>query len=210
MSVRVSCCFCDGLVRGASKAPWDAVLYDSGRFIVTPSKGSLVPGWMLVVAKQHTLCSGAIASSELTELLDCLGVAQDLVRTNFGEATVFEHGPSRTGLSLGCGIDHLHLHVVPLSFSLKRATTTRFPEVNWEEISDLSGTSPLFASNLSYGLVHEPGSTMSWCHPPKQVRQFFRQVIAAELGIPEQFDYAQFPQLPNVLRTLDAFTQPSL
>jgi len=210
MSTGVSCCFCDGLVRGASQAPWDALLYDSGRFIVTPSRGSLVPGWVLVVAKRHTLCSGAITSSELTELLDCVAVARDLVRKNFGEPTLFEHGPSRSGLALGCGIDHLHLHVVPLSFSLKRATTTRFPEVKWKEISDLSGTSSLFASNLSYGLVHEPDSSMSWCHPPKHVRQFFRKVIAAELGIPEQFDYTQFPQLPNVLRTLEALPQRSL
>src|SRR5260221_12042148 len=169
-----SCCICDGLVRRASQAPWDAVLYDSGRFIITPSKGSLVPGWLLVVAKRHTLCSGATSSSEFTELLDCLGVAQDLVRKNFGEPTFFEHGPSRSGLSLGCGIDHLHLHVLPLSFSLRRATTTFFPEVKWEGIPDLSGTSALFESKVSYGLVHEPDSTMFWCHPPKHVRQFFR------------------------------------
>src|SRR5436309_13178572 len=26
----------------------------------------------------------------------------------------FEHGPSQAGCSLGCGVDHAHLHLVPI------------------------------------------------------------------------------------------------
>jgi len=197
------CCFCDGVVRGGSGAPWDTVLYDSGNFIITPTKGALVPGWLLVVAKQHKLCSGALSDSELTELTDCLSTAKRMVRENFGEPTIFEHGPCKSGTAVGCGIDHLHLHVVPLRFSLRRASTSTFPAITWHAIADLSDTSSLFASQIDYGLIQEPKSSFLWCRPPYGTRQFFRRVIATEIGIAEQFDYSRFPHLPNVMLTLN-------
>lgn len=202
-----NCCFCENLVRGLPEAPWDRVLYDSGRFVITPTKGALVPGWLLVVAKWHALCAGAISRVELDELINCLRTAKNMVRENFGEPTVFEHGPYQPGSSLGCGIDHLHLHVVPLSFSLRSATASLFPEVKWHPLSDLYCASLLFEAKIGYGLVQEPNDRMSWCYPPLGVRQLFRRVIAAELGVPEEFDYREFPNLSNVSLTLENLSQ---
>jgi ATP adenylyltransferase len=198
-----SCCFCDGVARGASEAPWDRVFCDSGSFIITPTKGALVPGWLLVVAKRHVLCSGAISVSELPELADCVRTAQQMVRDNFGEPTVFEHGPSEAGTSLGCGIDHLHLHVAPLSFSLRKATNKLFHEVKWESVMGLSSTSALFESRVDYGFVQEPNGRMFICSPPRGTKQFFRRAIASEIGIPAEYDYSKFPHLSNVISTLD-------
>src|SRR5258708_20566119 len=177
-SGKTSCCFCDSLVPGLSKAQWDTILHDSGNFLVVPTKGALVPGWLLVVAKRHVLCAGAAAESELEELTDCLSIAQRMVRKGFGEPTVFEHGPSASGTSLGCGIDHLHIHVAALPFSLREATTRQFPQVYWKPITGISATTSLFAAQMGYGLVREPGGCMSVCTPPDYIRQLFRRVIA--------------------------------
>jgi hypothetical protein len=110
---------------------------------------------------------------------------------------------------LGCGIDHLHLHVVPLPFSLKNAASKMFPGITWKSISNWSDTSSLFESQISYGLLQEPNNKMFWCKPPHSVRQFFRRVIASQMGIADQFDYAQSPHLSNVLLTLNNLPQPS-
>lgn len=204
-----SCCFCDGLVRGTSGAPWDTILHDSDRFVITPTKGSLVPGWLLVVAKTHAICTGAISTNECQELKSCLARAQDLVRQNFGPPTVFEHGPFHPNTTLGCGIDHLHLHVAPLSFSLRNAVNRLFPATEWRTISDLSGTNALFDAHIGYGIVQEPNDRMYWCQPPAGIRQFFRRAIACELEMPAEFDYAEFPHLLNVRHTLRHIPQAS-
>jgi diadenosine tetraphosphate (Ap4A) HIT family hydrolase len=196
------CCFCNSLVRGASEAPWDVILRDSGRFIVTPTKGALVPGWLLVVAKRHALCAGMLTADELRELEICLAEARLMVEERFGEATVFEHGPCRPDTSLGCGIDHLHIHVAPLSFSLRKAVDDLFPATEWQLISDFSGTKALFEKGVGYAVVHEPQEQIRWCQPPVGVRQLLRRAIASRLGVPSEFDYAEFPHLPNVMLTL--------
>ena len=203
-----SCCFCQNLAATGVSAPWDTVLHDSGNFVVVPTKGALVPGWLLIVAKRHTLCAGALSISELWELTSCLTSASDLVRENFGEPTIFEHGPCEAGTTLGCGIDHLHLHLAPLKFSLRRAVNDRFPNVEWKPLPDIAATRSLFESRCGYGFVKEPTEErMYWCTPPAGVRQIFRRVIAAEIGVPDEFDYRTHPHLPNVLQTLAVLPQ---
>lgn len=200
------CCFCDGLVRGASGAPWDTILHDSGEFVITPTKGALIPGWLLVVAKRHALCAGALTARERLGLENCLAEARTVIQRNFGEPTIFEHGPCEPSTSLGCGIDHLHLHVAALQFSLREAVNHLFPATEWQPIANLSETEALFEEKIGYALVHEPGEQMYWSRPPLGVRQLFRRAIASKLGLSEQFDYAKFPHLSNVILTLQNLT----
>jgi len=204
------CCFCQTLDTTGGSAPWDTVLHDSGNFLIVPTKGALVPGWLLVIAKRHALCAGALSGSELDELTRCLATASSLVQENFGVPTIFEHGPSKAGTSLGCGIDHLHLHVAPLKFSLRKAVSDRFPHVKWQPLHNISATRSLFESRTGYGLVKEPTEeTMYWCSPPVGVTQIFRRAIAAQIDIPDEFDYRTHPQVSNVTQTLALLSQTS-
>jgi len=191
-------------------APWDTVLHESGNFVIVPTKGALVPGWLLVVAKRHALCVGALSGTELDELTSCLTWARDLVQENFGPPTIFEHGPSQAGTTLGCGIDHVHVHVAPLKFSLQKAVNDRFPRVKWQPLLDISATRSLFELRTDYCFVKEPNEEgMYWCSPPIGVTQIFRRAIAAELGIPDEFDYRTHTQLSNVIHTLAGLSQTS-
>jgi diadenosine tetraphosphate (Ap4A) HIT family hydrolase len=185
-------------------APWDTTLYESERYFIAPTRGALIPGWLLVVSKRHALCSGAATLDESRELRDCLEVARKMVRTSFFEPTIFEHGPSHAGSPLGCGVDHLHIHVAPLNFSLKTAVSAQFPATEWKSLPDISYTKTLFSKGVGYGLIQEPKQNIYWCTPPVGVRQFLRRAIASEIGKPDQFDYAAYPQILNVNLTLKA------
>jgi diadenosine tetraphosphate (Ap4A) HIT family hydrolase len=209
MSREISCCFCDNLVRGVGGSPWDTPLYSDQSFVITPTKGALVPGWLLVVAKTHLLCGGALPTLELNELQNCVNIAKQMVRERFGEPTIFEHGPCEINSAVGCGIDHLHFHVAPLRFSLRKAVSDLFPDIEWRPIPHLWATQALYRSKIAYGLVEEPDDQMHICCPPRGVRQLFRRAIASQLGIPKQFDYNEYPNLSNVLGTLSGLQTPS-
>jgi ATP adenylyltransferase len=209
-SVRTPCCFCDRLKTARTNAPWDTILHDSGNFVIVPTKGALVPGWLLVVGKRHALCVGALSTSELEELKQCLAFAQGLIHKNFGPPTIFEHGPSRAGTTIGCGIDHVHVHVAPLRFSLREAVNGKFPTVEWKPIADIEATKLLFELQEGYALVGEPyEGRMYWCSPPTGVNQMFRRTIAAEIGVPDEFDYRTHAHAPIVDKTLAILSQTS-
>lgn len=200
---KVSCCvFCRQRLAGTSNAPWDVILRDTGDYVISPSKGSLVPGWLLVIAKKHSLCAGALSDSSLEKLRDAVAIASQLVNEKFGPPTIFEHGPATTGSSLGCGIDHLHIHVVPLQFSLIGAVNSFLPNTDWKELSDFSETRELHHAGIGYAFVEEAGRR-AWFRPPEGMRQMLRQVIASQLDRAGQFDYGQYPHAENALSTLD-------
>ncbi len=200
---KTDCTFCERLVLGSSDAPWDTAIGETDRYVIVPTKGSLVSGWLLVVSKQHALCSGELRSDEFGDLEEAIDLARKIVERHFGEATIFEHGPSASGTSLGCGIDHLHFHVVPLSFSLVKAVDSVAQNAVWKELGDLRNLAGLHRSGVGYAVVGEPGSPLVWFQPPATIRQPLRRAIANQLGIPGCFDYATHPHLNNVLRTLD-------
>lgn len=197
-----ACSFCERLVSGRSDAPWDTTVAQTSEYTIVPTKGALVAGWLLVVSKRHVLCAGALDTGEFGDLQHAICVAKEIVERSFGPATVFEHGPRLTGTSLGCGIDHLHFHVAPLKFRLSEAVDSIFRGVTWKEVADIRFLGALHRKGIGYAMIHEPGSKMVWFPPRPGIRQPLRRAIASRLGVPESFDYASYPHLPNVVRTL--------
>lgn len=190
---------------GAAEHAWDTILFSSRNFIITPTLGSLLPGWLLVTSKSHYLCMGAIPMALVDELKEVVELAAGWIGSTFGPATIFEHGPSKPGLTIGCGIDHAHLHVVALGFSLVDRAL-RAPELAglpWEASRpDFSSLASLHNAGQSYLYVQEPRGEQVHCSPNTLPRQFLRQIIAKELGMFEQFDYRLHPHAENVRTTV--------
>jgi hypothetical protein len=205
---RSVCIFCDGLIPGDSHAPWDSVLAETPEFVITPSKGALVPGWLLITSKRHALCAGALEAQDFRGLRAAFLVATDLLQRHFGPVTLFEHGPLFHGTPLGCGIDHLHVHAVPLGFSLKAAFNEMFPLTRWQDAPHWDALAHVHQSGIGYVAVQEVGCGLAWAVAPENVRQPWRRVIARKLGVTERFDYRQYPEIGNVLRTIAAFPRP--
>ncbi len=203
---KTKCTFCERLVLGPSDAPWDTTLGETKNYVIVPTKGSLVSGWVLVVSKRHALCSGELPLGDFVDLQEAIGLARTVVECHFGAATIFEHGPAVSGTSLGCGIDHLHFHVAPLSFSLVEAVRSVVQNAHWSALENLRDLATLHRSGIGYAVVGEPGSPMVWFEPPTNIRQPLRRAIANRLGISERFDYATHPYLDNVLRTVERVT----
>ena len=218
MRDQTACPYCDTLLSNqlVNRAVWDTILDSTRNFIAAPTLGSLVEGWVLVIPKRHTLSLSAIRSeTERQELNEFISRLSERIEKIWGlPPTIFEHGPSEAGEKIGCGINHAHLHLVPLSFSLRSAIEEADIHIfsKWQELS--AGTIPTadLTQNRSYLYFREPDRVACIAFPNHDVSQYFRRVIANKIGIGRKFDYKAFSFEQHahltVEKLLHADTQP--
>ena len=217
--VHGSCPYCAGLLSRRSAAPWDSILADFPTCVVAPTKGSLLPGWLLVIPKQHSLCAGALTNPEAADAEAAALWSASRISSFFGPVTMFEHGPARSASPVGCGVSHSHIHVCSLPFSLSSIVAGTIPPHRMAVYPSMAGSViPLsyarqcHRQGLDYTWIREPTGDVSVITSPPRQSQFLRRVIAAQLGCPDAFDYRLFPQDQNAQATLDRFhghLQPS-
>lgn len=190
---------CSGSDR-AETAFYDRPLFETERFVVLPSLGSIVPGWLLIVPKIRAARFSELPaemSSELSELLTRLA---DHTRSRFGRPYLFEHGGYEAS-KVSCGVDQAHLHLVPLKFDLlacareDSSQTWRSCESTLRVPFDRTIGEYLFVSSLDAALVAEV---------KKPVSQWFRRMIAQKSGEASKWDYKQYAYFDNVQLTIKA------
>lgn len=203
------CKYCRNLLGGkrTSQEPWNTILYESDNFAVVPTLGSMIEGWLLVVTKEHYLCMGAIPPSLWSELRCMLDLTTKAVARDYTPPTIFEHGPKWEELSVGCGIDHAHLHVVPLHFSLiaRAKESTELGRFPWFQLESVwSSLSQLHQSKQSYIYIKESSKMSYYCTPDAVPCQSLRRIIARELMIPTLYNYNDYTFRENVESTISS------
>jgi ATP adenylyltransferase len=167
---------------------------------VVPTKGMLVPGWLLAVPQEHVLSSASLSEYRQRDLWAVVDWALTALGRQFSPATVFEHGAVVPNSSVGCGVDHAHVHIVPLEFNLAKAAWSHplGRKLRWRKIENVQ--SYRWSARAPYLLLRDPtGET--WLARGDIPSQFFRRIIAAEIGRPEAFDWRCDDGLPLVEET---------
>lgn len=180
-----------------AQAPCDRAVHETANFIVVPTIGALVPGWVLVVSKEHRISAGALPQQTLLELRETVGRVAGMMRRSHTSVAVFEHGPICDKTSVGCGIDHCHIHVAPLGFDLWSAAGSLSLEhqISWRAVSDISATKLLYEVGKPYLYVEQDGSSRIGTSRSLP-SQFFRRVIASHQGRPHAFDWRTHDVVP--------------
>lgn len=176
-------------------------------FHIVPSLGSLVEGWTMIVSKEHLLCMGELSYDKIDELLLVKKQLTQDISTIFGKSIAFEHGPSSPGGPIGCGVDHAHIHFVPVDIDLPKALSKLIPflDLEWQEINDYRDVRSYFLRGLPYLYIEQPsgfGYIATNMHFPSQ---FVRKAIADHLGIPDHYDWNRYPFHQKMIRTINIF-----
>lgn len=194
------CRFCGFFERDSVElvdTPW---LRDD-RYCSIVSKGALVPGWSLICPLRHEVSLTDDFQSE--EFWDFAGSAEAIVRARYGDIRLFEHGAGYAGSPTGCGTDHAHLHLVPLTFSLATEALRYDASLKWsscraQDVKErVAGREYLFVSDKFDG----SRTAGLLCLLELPVSQFFRRVVASRLGLKEFYDYRRHPMLEIADRT---------
>jgi diadenosine tetraphosphate (Ap4A) HIT family hydrolase len=194
-----------GWSRADKAAPWDFILAETDSFVVVPSVGALVPGWLLAIPRRPVLAIGELDESTINELEELKSRLCRLVEKVFGPPAAFEHGPAQSGLGIGCSVDHAHLHVLPAPCSLTAADETTLEMTpDWQNAHSLISTREYFSAGISYLYVEQPLGERRIADAAHMPSQFFRRRVAQHIGVAGEFDWRRYPKTDNVVATIDA------
>ncbi len=197
-----ACKLCSELESPSSAKTWNKPLFESSNFVAVPSIGALVEGWILLVPRRHFISFGAIPYSMLAELEEFKSFLCSILTQCYGTVGAFEHGPSSASRDVGCGVDHAHLHLVPLQFDLTAAVFPFLPNgVLWGSAGQQE-RQDAHDRGEDYLYLEQPiGSGRIVTHD-KFGSQLFRRAIATRIGIRDQYNWREYEQLPTVMATI--------
>ena len=190
---------------------YNKVLFESKNFIVIPSLGSLVEGWLLIVPKDHYLSFGSINNKDLySELTDLIGYLDGIVKSEYGDYMIFEHGPNCQGTLVGCGVDYAHVHIVPYPINLiqecEKDTELNF---DWHRVNGIQDAAGYARENLPY-LFYSNNNENYIATSNKIPSQLFRKIISQNLGLDLMWDWKLYPFKENLINTVDRLSKYSV
>jgi ATP adenylyltransferase len=201
---RPQCRFCSALTLGPGARPFSEVpILETDRFVVWPSLGGFIEGWVLILPKEHVLSVAACPREWLDELRGLAATVVRRVESAYGEAAIFEHGPVARATLTGCGIDHAHLHVVPTSVDLIAAGAQFVPlDLHWETIDGLEDLRDLVALRDEPYLYVRQFEVERVAFAPDLPSQYMRQALAGAAQR-SRFDWKDDLELVNTRATLE-------
>ena len=197
------CRLCFDRPGGSARGPWDQSLAESRSFLVIPSLGALVEGWLLIVPKSHCVSFAAVPIQLMDELDALKRAVCESLRDEFGEVWTFEHGPAAEKRTCGCGVDHAHLHAVPLAFDLiKRAKPFLPAEVDFQP-GTLTDCRAAASRGLDYLYAEKWGSALGSIACSEEIgSQVFRRAVASHQHMVEQYNWREHQHLETVEKTI--------
>jgi ATP adenylyltransferase len=184
---------------------WNTPVQESELFVAIPSKGSLVPGWTLVIPRRRLINLSKLSQTQVCELNDFCRALRNTLNSLGDQIFEFEHGAQEVGSIMGCGVDQAHLHVVPLPFDLLESALAE-RTVEWVRAHPFDSPWTCVSDDSEYLMVRRPETKALVGRVLQPVSQWFRKLIARELGLPNSWDYRCSPRLDNIQKTLELFT----
>lgn len=155
----------------------------TGAGIAVPSVGAMVEGWLIVFPSQHVLSLSELQANEWIAFAALADEASRRVQETYGPTVRFEHGSGGANRLAACGVDHAHLHIVPLDIDVRQAIAECDGDLgrfNWTPVADRVQ----FERNSDYIFVSD--STGSWVTRASELpSQVVRRAIAKRLAVRE-------------------------
>jgi hypothetical protein len=200
------CAICESLKDPREDEFWNAPLFQTDHFVVLPSLGAMVEGWLLIVPKAHYMCMGAVPSVLEAEYFQLREYVRTHLESRYSKPVVlFEHGPSRMLKRTGCGVDHAHVHFVPFADDLIDLATPYLSKGSQWHVASPQSLRDAYSAGLDYLYAEVPGRGVVMTTAAEFGSQVFRRAIADSLHISEEYQWREFLRLETVAKTISDF-----
>ena len=164
--------------------------FDSDFFLM-PSIGQLAWGHLLLVSRQHFTALARLPEPLAREAERLTTLVIDANTRHLTKDTVvFEHGILDPSYAGGCGISHLHVHLLPCERGTNfLPAATR--KLKFEKIPSLRSITAYREAAASYVYLRQPGAGDFVGLTSNLPSQYMRQAVAQTLGKGE-WDWRKF------------------
>lgn len=177
------------------------LIFSTSDFCILPTLGSFVPGYLMIITRDHIASIGHLANDKLDTLERLIACCKKVIQSKFlKRSIVFEHGPVSPTKRGGCCIDHAHVHIVPTDLEIIHQFHSSLSIEKIEKIYEIQsyirrGIPYIFYENLDSSRFVLEGDIIP--------SQYVRQVIARNLNLPYgEWDWRHYPFCNNIMETL--------
>jgi len=178
------CELCDELAGGCQNAYAHTyghlrrTVLASSHFHAVPTLGQIVEGHLLVIPKRHFCALADLPSDEAAELESLQHRVRVALELTYSECAFFEHG-MRGHTPGGCGIDHAHMHAVPVAaHGVLEILRREFGGVRIHSLQEIRQKLP----DQSYLYFEGPGGDRHVFPVTNLPSQYMRKLIAESIG----------------------------
>ncbi len=200
----IDCSFCqkfgDFMKPAQSPTRWyDEALSETTHFKALAAIGAFSPGYMMIVTKGHLASMASIPDSWCDEFLEFRAGIAEVLHGLYGPVSIFEHANQQVAISSGSCIDHAHIHLCPTVPGLADRFASAFAVITADNF--LAAREKL--KDRSYVYLEELGDAPRVAILTNPIpSQTIRRLIAADRGIPDEWDWAVSPNLHHVAATI--------
>jgi len=184
---------------------YDQPLLEYQDWLIVPTLGAIVPNWLLLIPKCATLNLLHWQLSTDQTIQDILATITRQLDLDPAHLIWFEHGPALYDSSVGCGIDHAHLHILfDVDFSFEHFThhITSSSNFFWTQTNKDDPYKSL-STSYPYLIAGCKDESIYCSHHLRIPTQYFRRVIATLSDNPSEWDYRVYPHLNNIVKTIN-------
>jgi diadenosine tetraphosphate (Ap4A) HIT family hydrolase len=181
------------------------VIFQTSNFAVIPTIGQIVEGHALVLPFKHYTAIGGLPRGKILELENLLDLVNGAIISAYGVQPIFfEHGTACEGKeSGGCGIYHMHLHVVPLPNGVNFQTSIGLP---LKEIASLFELQDIISEGRSYLLYIDQANNKFVSENECLPSQYMRKKLAETLGS-KDWDWRGYQREERLALTYDKLSK---
>ena len=179
----------------------NTIIEETENFIVIPSRGSLVVGYVIVVPKQHCSCINELNELQKEELKATITKYRQKFFNEFGKyPIIFEHGTNIVDSeSSASSIVHAHLHIVNHDFKNEELV------INKLSLQQVGADAFYKNKNKSYISYIAPDFKHYITYNYNNVSQQVRIFIAEDLNIKERYNWRRHDFKENIIETIKLF-----
>lgn len=176
------------------------IVYETENFVLFPTLGCFIVGYLLVMPKQHFLCFGELSPVLLDELDNIIFRLSEYVqRKENKKCIVFEHGTRDLNKLTPTSIMHAHIHVIPFEKNI----ISYLPRES--KVKKIEGFTDLEKETDNYLFLKNIDENNYIVENHNYPSQFFRRIVCDAVGMSGYWDWREHAFLENMKKTIDYY-----
>ena len=176
----------------------NTIIEETKYFYVTPSIGSIVNGYLLIISKRHINSMSELNKEELQEYEQLIEKYRRLFKSIYQKyPIIFEHGtPNLEDNIKASSVTHAHTHIVNHNYKNEDLVLNK---LNFKKIKSLGELN----SDKNYIFYINQSNDIYVTNNFKPISQMMRIIIADDLDIRNKYDWRQNSFENNVVLTIN-------